>query len=155
MRTKSSQIENNFVANEMTTRKKGVTTMTNTKTQKDFAAEREANGTIQDLFRAVRPAAFRDLGLDAKGEPKGKMVYLQVAHYEKETGKTTFPLMSGFIKPEKIGGDLEKFYAGIKKGQLLSIEYHVSGKYNNIWNIFEREAKKAKAPAAVIEDAEL
>lgn len=138
----------------MTTRRKGVTTMTNTKTQKDFAAERAANGTVQDLFRVVRPATIKNQE-DADGNVTGKMVYLQVAHYDKETGKTTFPLMSAFIKPEKIGGGLEQFYASLEKGQLVSIEYKVSGKYNNIWNIFKREAKKAEAPAAVVEDAEL
>lgn len=129
--------------------------MTNTKTQKDFAAERAANGTVQDLFRVVRPATIKNLGEDANGKPKGKMIYLQVAHYDKETGKTTFPLMSAFIKPEKMDGGLEKFYASLEKGQLVSIEYKVSGKYNNVWNIFPREAKKAEAPAAVVEDAEL
>ena len=50
------------MANEITIRRKGVTTMTNTKTQKDFATKRTATGTVQDLndgqgvFRLLAPA---------------------------------------------------------------------------------------------------
>ena len=59
--------------------------------------------------------------------------------------------MSLYISKEKVGGSLEEFYAGLKKGQLVSIEYTPNEKngvtYNNIYTLFPRQAK-AKTPVA-------
>lgn len=109
--------------------------MTNTKTQKDFAA------TINDqnLFRLVGPADFRK-----SNKENGTRVYLQVEHYDKETGKTTYPVMSALIdqdKPHFLILMDEKFYASLEKGQLLFIDYKVSEKYNSIMSIFKHDTQ--------------
>ncbi len=116
-----------------------------TKTIKDYEAERAARGTTEILGRLTRPVKF----VDAKNG--AKMAYVNIAHNNSETKKTDFLLMSLFISAEKVGGSLEGFYAGLKKGQLVSIEYKANEKngvtYNNIYSLFPRQAK-AKTPTA-------
>ncbi len=125
--------------------------MTNTKTQKDFSTKRAANGTVQDLddgqgvFRLLAPADIKMSGTS------GIMVYLTVEHYDEETGKTNFLVMSQALDTHKKCGFLAyQFYASLEKGQFLFISYKASEKSNPIMSISKHEAKKAKAPAAVV-----
>lgn len=116
-----------------------------TKTIKDYEAERAARGNLEILGRLTRPVTF----VDAKNG--AKIAYVNIAHNNSETKKTDFLLMSLYISKEKVGGSLEEFYAGLKKGQLVSIEYTPNEKngitYNNIYTLFPRQAK-AKTPVA-------
>lgn len=116
------------------------------KTPEQYAAELAKYGREERLARVVRPATFKEIN---EGENKGsKMIYLNLAFYDTKTKKTEFHLASYFLRADKVGTPLEAYYAGLEKGQLLSVQFKINGKYMNIFQTFPRTAKKGKTAVA-------
>lgn len=110
-----------------------------------YKKEHEARGTTQALVRAVAPATFKDI---AGGN---KLAVFRFAEYNKETKEPKFFTATAFIKAGK--ESLEKWYASVEKGQLLSVEYKQNGEYTNIYNLIDRsyadKRRKAKEEEAL------
>lgn len=110
------------------------------KTPEQYAAELAKYGREERLARVVSPATFKEI---TEGKNKGsKMIYLNLAFYDTKTKKTEFHLASYFLRADKVGTPLEAYYAGLEKGQLLSVQYKMNGKYMNIFQTFPRTAKR-------------
>ena len=95
-----------------------------------YEQERAARGTTEALVRLVKPATIKTIKDD------NKMAILRFAEYNKETQETKFFTANAFI--EKGKEKLEAFYAGLTKGQLLSLEYKVNNGYTNVYNLMDR-----------------
>lgn len=102
-----------------------------------YEQEREERGTTQVLGRLVRDLAPSIKEIDGGA----KAAYMRLAVYNTETEKTEFMTISAYIAPEKVGGDLEKYYASLKKGTLLSVEFKQNGEFKNAYGVFVRKSK--------------
>lgn len=71
------------------------------------------------------------------------MAYFNLLCIDTDTNKKSSLLMSAYIKPESVGGNLEQFYESLKKGQMLSVEYKKNNGFLNINRVFLR-TRKAK-----------
>lgn len=102
-----------------------------------YEDERAKRGTEQVLGRLVRDLApsIKEIAGDAKA------AYIRLAVWDAEKQTTEFMTISAYIAPDKVGSDLENFYAGLKKGDLVSIEYKQSGEFKNAYNVFLRSTK--------------
>lgn len=111
-----------------------MSTQTVEMTNVDYEAQREARGTKQNLARLVKPAHIVDL---ANGDKSARF---------RLAINNEFYTASAYIKAGKDA--LEQFYAGLEKGQLVSVEYKeniVDGvTYLDVWSMFKREVKKNK-----------
>lgn len=103
-----------------------------------YAKEREARGTEEVLARLVKPATIKTIKDD------NKLAVFRLAVYNKIEKKSEFFTASAFI--EKGKESLEKFYASLDKGQLVSVEYKKSNGYTNIYNMMTRDSKNSAAP---------
>lgn len=117
-----------------------------------YQKEREARGTTETLARLVRPATIKEI----KGG--NKLAVFRFAAYDKAENETKFFTASAFIKKGK--EKLEQFYAGLEKGQLVSVEYKTNNGYTNVYNLMDRSyadnrKKKATAPSSADADPEL
>lgn len=104
---------------------------------KKYEKQREERGTKQVLARLVRDVApgIKEIANNAKA------AYLRLAVYNQEAKETKFITVSAYIGADKVGTDLEAFYAGLKKGNLVSVEYKETEGYNNAYGVFKRETK--------------
>lgn len=102
-----------------------------------YEEERAERGTEQVLGRLVR-----DLAPSIKEiEGGAKSAYMRLAVWNAETEKTDFMTISAYIAKDKVGGELEAFYASLKKGDLLSVEFKENGDFKNAYGVFLRQAK--------------
>lgn len=105
-----------------------------------YEDERAERGTVQVLGRLVS-----DLEPNIKEISDGaKSAYLRLAVWNKDTEETEFMTISAYIAPDKVGGELEQFYAGLNKGDLLSVEYKENKGYKNAYGIFLRKRNRSK-----------
>lgn len=98
-----------------------------------YAKQREELGTSNTLANLVRKPTIKSLDNGAN------RVSFRLAIYNAETEKTDFVNASAYINPEKVGGELESFYASLDKGQLVSVDYKMNGDFMNVWSMFPRE----------------
>lgn len=86
------------------------------------------------LANLVRPVTIKE---NSNGS---KTAVMRLAIYDADAKKTVFKTGTMYIAPEKVGGKLENFIAGLQKGNLLSIRYITNDHGNmNIWSCFKRE----------------
>lgn len=100
-----------------------------------YAKQREELGTLNTLANLVRKPTIKSLDNGAN------LVSFRLAIYNAETEKTDFVNASAYINPEKVGGELESFYASLDKGQLVSVDYKMNGDFMNVWKMFTRERR--------------
>lgn len=106
-----------------------------------YEEERAERGTQQDLARLVR-----DVAPSIKEIKDGaKSAYLRLAVWNAETQETDFFTVSAYIAPDKVGTAYEDFYAGLQKGDLVSVEYKKNGEFNNAYSVFLRQKAKKKS----------
>lgn len=102
-----------------------------------YEEERAERGTVQVLGRLVRDLAPAIKDIDGGA----KSAYMRLAVWNAETETTDFMTISAYIAADKVGGELEAFYANLKKGDLLSVEYKENGEFKNAYGVFLRQAK--------------
>ena len=109
----------------------------------EYAQKDAELGTQTVLARIVKPSKINDLKNGAK------QAIVRVAIYDKETKETSFKNMFQYIAEGKDA--LEAFYAGLKKGQLVSVQYKENNGFNNIYTLMDRSASDKKVVVETVE----
>ena len=102
-------------------------------------------GTKTVLARVVKSAKIKDL---ANGS---KQAIIRVAIYDAATKETEFVNMFAYIAEGK--NTLENFYAGLTKGQLVSVQFKINNGFHNVYTMMDRS--QADKTVEVEAEAEL
>lgn len=104
-----------------------------------YAKQRAEYGAEQCLATLTRPVSIK-----TNKDGVSKRASFHFAIYDKETKTTKFQLASAYIAEGKDA--LENFYAGLAKGDLVSIEYKMQGNFMKLYSVMKRQRPvKAKA----------
>lgn len=102
-----------------------------------YEKERQERGTSK-MFAQVWATKIVDVE-NGNGAHRALVLLSEISD-----GKRKQVWASAYIKPEKVGTSYENYYANIKKGQLVDVEFRMNNGFMNIYNMFNRESKKSK-----------
>lgn len=107
-----------------------------------YAAQRKALGLENDLFNIVSSAKISDLN---NGD---RHVSFRLRRFDKTTQTESFVTGSAYLAySRKDKSKQEAFFASLKPGDLVSIDYKINGKYIDIRDLMLRHKKvAAKTP---------
>lgn len=95
-----------------------------------YAAERDALGIENDYARIVNPAVFKTT------KDGAQCATFRLRIYHQDTEKAEFIMGSAYVAKGKT--KLAEFYAGLKAGQGVSVNYKRNGKFLSIWQMMAR-----------------